>query len=247
MERGQGCEEIYTIVEKKQLTAVYQPICWLKTMQPYAFESLARGPARGRYAQPINLFQDAIALGIAHEIDLLAVEMALQGASHRRESTFFINILPSTLLNGKSVERLLQLLDASPVKKEQIVFELTERTTVNDFTHLRRVVNRLRQERLRVAIDDLGQGYSSLAAIIELEPEFVKLDRSLISGIVRSPMKQRIVKMLVDISQEEIQLIAEGIEQKEDLVYLRNAGIRFGQGFLLGRPGKLPPESRHQT
>jgi EAL domain-containing protein (putative c-di-GMP-specific phosphodiesterase class I) len=230
--------ELQTILSERKLCAVYQPIYKLEALEAYAYESLTRGPAGSRYAHPLVLFQEAMDLQIAHDVDLLAIQTALEGAENKLEELLFINVLPSTLVREDSMKRLLEMVESSRLKN-RLVFELTERTQVKDFDDLRQAVGLLRAQGIRVAIDDLGQGYSSLAAVIELEPEYVKLDRSLVSGISKSSMKQKIVDVLVSISNEDIFLIAEGIESSSDLEYLKSAGISLGQGYLLGMPGPL--------
>lgn len=239
MDRGLARQELYTIVEKRKLKTVYQPIFRLDTTEAYAFESLTRGPSESRYAHPLTLFQDAIEFDMAHDLDLLAVQTALKGAENQVETKLFINILPSTLVREEVLQRLLELVESSALAKQQLVFELTERTQVDDFNELRQIINILRERGVSVAIDDLGQGYSSLAAVIELEPEYVKLDRTLVSGIATSSLKQKITDVLIDISKEGMKLIAEGIEKREDLDYLKEAGVMYGQGYLLGKPGPL--------
>ncbi|GIM45474.1 diguanylate phosphodiesterase [Collibacillus ludicampi] len=230
--------ELYTILAERKLKTVYQPIYQLESLQAYAYESLARGPAESRYAHPLTLFQDAIDMQIAHEVDLLAIQTALQGAENKIEGLLFINVLPSTLMRKDAMEQLLEITENSSLK-HRLVLELTERTQVRDLKELRTAVNLLRTRGIRVAIDDLGQGYSSLAAVIELEPEYIKLDRSLVSGISKSSLKQKIVDVLVSISNEDMFLVAEGIEATSDLEYLKKAGIPFGQGYLLGMPKPL--------
>ena len=131
----------------------------------------------------------------------------------------------------------IQLLQEFDLKPSQIVFELTEKQAVTDFAMFERVLYNYRSQGFRLAIDDVGTGYNSLKTIVHLRPEFIKLDRSLIHNIVNNEAQKKIVSLLLNFAiQSNTSVIAEGIEHLEDLGFLKQEGIHFGQGYALGKP-----------
>lgn len=158
----------------------------------------------------------------------------------------FLNIHPQVLLdsNYRSGETLQQLekLQLSP---EQIVFELTEKSAVSDFSQFEQILSHYRSQGFRIAIDDAGSGYNSLKSLVHLKPEFIKLDRSLISYIDQNIEQQQMVMLLLEFAnQSDTFVIAEGIERIEELSYLREQGVHYGQGYAIGKPDKsLKPSS----
>ena len=122
------------------------------------------------------------------------------------------------------------------------VIEITENSVIDDFDRMRDIVRQLRAHGFRVAIDDAGAGYAGLQTMVEIEPDFIKLDMSLIRGVESSIVKQRLVRTLRDFCREAaITLIAEGIETRKQLDTLRELGVSHGQGFLFGHPGSQQP------
>ena len=115
--------------------------------------------------------------------------------------------------------------------------EITERTAIDDFPGFRREVDRLRDRGFQVAIDDIGTGYSSLQAVSEVHPDFLKVDMSLIRHIDRSLIKKGLVSALVEMGRKiGSRVIAEGIEREEELQALMECGVQYGQGFYFGEP-----------
>ena len=122
------------------------------------------------------------------------------------------------------------------------VIEITENSVIDDFDRMRDMVRQLRAHGFRVAIDDAGAGYAGLQTMVEIEPDFIKLDMSLIRGVDTSVVKQRLVRTLRDFCREAaITLIAEGIETARQLETLQELGVTHGQGFLFGLPGTDMP------
>jgi EAL domain-containing protein (putative c-di-GMP-specific phosphodiesterase class I) len=130
----------------------------------------------------------------------------------------------------------------APELRELTVIELTENSVIDDFDQMRNVVTRLRSHGFRIAVDDAGAGYSGLQTMVEIEPDFIKLDRSLIRKLDESIVKQKLVRTLRDFCDDAgITLIAEGIETQEQLETLHALGVTHGQGFLFGQPGSPYP------
>jgi EAL domain-containing protein (putative c-di-GMP-specific phosphodiesterase class I) len=117
------------------------------------------------------------------------------------------------------------------------VVEVSEQTIVENYSDLRDVLGPLRDRGLRIAVDDAGAGYASLRHIVELRPDFIKIDRSLVHGVDDDEVRQGAIHAFVVLSQSlGVTIIAEGIEHPRDLIVLRRLGVHAAQGYLLGRP-----------
>jgi EAL domain-containing protein (putative c-di-GMP-specific phosphodiesterase class I) len=124
----------------------------------------------------------------------------------------------------------------------RIVLELTEHSKVEDYHELVERTNALRAEGFRIAIDDAGAGYASFRHVVLIQPDIVKLDRSLISQIDASPEQRSMARALIDYATATgATVVAEGIERDEELKVLQRLAVPMGQGYLLGRP-KLTKE-----
>jgi EAL domain-containing protein (putative c-di-GMP-specific phosphodiesterase class I) len=156
----------------------------------------------------------------------------------------FVNTEPLTMfLHSHGDSFVQEFVDVTPSSVRGLtVIEITENSVIDDFDQMRDIVRRLRAHGFRVAIDDAGAGYAGLQTMVEIEPDFIKLDMSLIRGVDSSIVKQRLVRTLRDFCREAaITLIAEGIETRKQLTTLQELGVSHGQGFLFGLPGADQP------
>lgn len=160
-------------------------------------------------------------------------------ASFSKGYPLFLNMEPSSLSDDKLLKKIVALSRRMNLPLSNIVIELTEREIITNFEHVRSALAPYRKEGLKLAVDDLGEGYSRLRSVIELEPEYIKIDRNIVSNVHRHKLKQRIISAIVEASKDFSHVIAEGIENAEELRMLQKIGLKFGQGFFLGRPGKL--------
>ena len=153
----------------------------------------------------------------------------------------FLNALPETLgTPGFVDDGFLRSLEQIPLQPRNLVLEITERTSIRDFEAFGRGLEPLRRQGFLVAIDDVGTGYSSLQTISEIQPDFLKIDISLIKRIHQSLIKQELVHSLLQIaSRIGARVIAEGVETEDEYRALRRCGVRYGQGFFFAPPG--PP------
>jgi EAL domain-containing protein (putative c-di-GMP-specific phosphodiesterase class I)/CheY-like chemotaxis protein len=238
-------DEFDRVLADEQITCVYQPIVDLKDFAVLGYEVLARGPSMSELHQPELLFEVARDQGRVQELDLMCRTLASRGGSTLPDSLLrFINAEPVNLLShGRSDLFVQEFVDATPeALRDKTIIEITEKSVIDDFEHFRSVVAQLRRHGFRIAIDDAGAGYSGLRTVVEAEPDFIKLDISLIRGVDDSHVKQKLVKTLHDFAGEAgITLIAEGVETEEQLAMLRRLGIPYGQGFLFAYPGSPYP------
>ncbi|MEA3119425.1 MAG: hypothetical protein QOI13_2695, partial [Paraburkholderia sp.] len=138
---------------------------------------------------------------------------------------------------------MLALLHSLQFGPERIVIELTEQAAIGDVESLASAVNLLRESGIQLALDDYGIGNSNLCRWIRLEPDYVKIDRSITSGARTSPFRFEVLRYLRRLAEAgRAQLIAEGLEDAEDLMVCRDLRIEHGQGFFLGRPSFTPTE-----
>ncbi|HTW20515.1 MAG TPA: EAL domain-containing protein [Mycobacteriales bacterium] len=220
------------IDDPDMLSVVFQPIFDLQTNQVSAVEALARFEV-APYRAPNIWFDDAARLGLGVELELLAAAKAVSYIDRLPEGVdLTINAGPEAVLSG----RLRKLL----VPSSRIVLELTEHTMVDDYPRLISALQSMRQAGIRVSIDDTGAGYSSLTHILRLAPDFIKLDRDLVTGIDVDPVRRALAASLVTFAcGTGAQIIAEGVEDQAELDTLRNLGVHFAQGYHLGHPAPI--------
>jgi len=237
--------EFERVISEAQITCVYQPIVSLSDYAVIGYELLARGPLSSELHRPDALFEVARAENRVPELDRLCRLMAARGsATLPPEYLRFINMEPIDLFSRSRGDISVQeFIDATPRElRNQTVMEITENSVIEDFAHMRHIVDRLRDQGFRIAIDDAGAGYSGLQTMVEIEPDFIKLDMSLTRHLERSLVKQKLIGTLRDFcAQAGIALVAEGIETQAQLDALLALGIPYGQGFLFAHPGSPYP------
>lgn len=216
------------------LAMVFQPVVDLLSGETVAVEALARfnvSPDR----PPDQWFDDAHRAGLGVELEMLAISRALARQSMLPDGVALtINVGPQTIVGP----HLRNVLLDGPVRP--LVLELTEHTAFDDYPELPAALMQLRRDGFRLAVDDAGSGYSSLTHILKLAPDFIKLDRELISGIDVDPVRRALVTSLVAFAADTgAEILAEGLETKDELDAVRRLGVRYAQGFYFGRPSPL--------
>ncbi|MFC5649138.1 EAL domain-containing protein [Paenibacillus solisilvae] len=223
----------------RTINSVYQPIISLKDSEVYGYEALSRFPDKRWFEGPQQLFDFAAKEGLMYPLDRLARERAIEGCSGLTAGQkLFINITAQIMEDPSFTPgKTLQLLERFGLSPSNVVFEITERTSIEDFGSAKKILNHYRKQGYQIAIDDAGAGYSSLQSIVELQPDFIKIDRSLISGIHLDPMKEHMVHTFTEMAAKmDTSLVAEGIEEEEELLHMKALGIPYAQGYFLGRP-----------
>ncbi len=223
-----------SFLKGRGLTHVFQPVFDIRSGECFAVEALARFSGLPKQT-PDVWFAEAHAIGVGVELEIVSVKRALSSLGRLRKSTTLcVNAGPRTIVSGE----LLQLLAASDPRR--VVVELTEEAKVDDYPRLSCALNELHLMDVRLSIDDTGAGFSSLAHILKLAPDIIKLDRELTSGIDHDPVRAALGTALVSFAARiGAEIIAEGIETAGELEVLRGLGIRYGQGFFLCRPTTL--------
>jgi EAL domain-containing protein (putative c-di-GMP-specific phosphodiesterase class I) len=218
---------------------VLQPIISLSTGCVVKVEALSRFAAWPQ-REPDYWFAEAASVGLGCALELFAIERALSLLADLPESIgMAVNAGPDTFCSPE----LLNLLSASTPNR--IVVELTEHVGIEDDPALRQACKDLRRIGARVALDDTGAGFASLSLLLEVAPEFIKLDRVLTRDIDADPVRRALARALVTFGNEVgAAVIAEGIESAAELAVLIDLGIAYGQGFYLARPGSLEDLNR---
>ncbi|WP_196594108.1 GGDEF domain-containing protein [Pectinatus sottacetonis] len=232
-------KELKLILQNKLITPVYQPIVNLKTGEIFAYEALSRGPRGSRLASPDKLFSLAEKEKCSWQLDYLCRSMAIKNvADILGERKLFLNVDAKILYDKKFHQgSTAKLLRRFSLNTSNIVFEISEKTTIDDYEAFCAVLNNYKCQNYKIAIDDVGSGYSGLNLLAQLSPHFVKIDIGLVKDIDKNYIRKSIVKALTSFAHAaNIKIIAEGIERKEELEVLIDLGIDFGQGFFLGKP-----------
>jgi len=238
---GKNKEALAELTEKLQhgdcFRAVSMPIFNLADESLVGYEILSRGPA-GAFEMPDDLFRVSVEYNLLTVVDLRCLKTCLQAAADPkfdRRARFHVNLFPSTIIDTP-IERLMKLLPPGFTPNDFCI-EISEQQFIGDPAYLREHVHALKENGFVVAIDDVGFGRSSLESLILLEPDIVKIDRKYVSGIANEPAKARSLKRLVKVVRAlGAELIAEGIEQREELDVLLDLDVHYGQGWYWGRP-----------
>ncbi|MHB8571895.1 MAG: EAL domain-containing protein [Candidatus Dormibacteria bacterium] len=226
-------ERIQHAIRGSSMHMVFQPIVAMASRRLLGYESLARfdsAPIRG----PEQWFAEADQAGLMQELELHAIELAIEAFRDRDPGLVLsVNASPATLL-GTGLHRVLQGAG------RRVAVEITEHAPVFDYEALRASVDRLRVDGHLLAIDDVGSGYASLRHILQLRPEVIKLDISLVRGIDRDVALQALASAFIAFAAKiGINVLAEGIETLQEAAACRTLGVGYAQGYLYGAPEAL--------
>jgi EAL domain-containing protein (putative c-di-GMP-specific phosphodiesterase class I) len=222
----------HVIDDDRALTIVLQPICSLQEGRMVGAEALSRFSVPPRDRPPERWFADATDAGVGGELEMLAVERALTLLPLLPPAAYLsVNVSPATV----ELAEFAELLRASEPKR--LVVEITERAPIENYPQLNARLSELRVLGVRLAIDDAGAGFASMQHIVELIPDLIKLDRTLIAGIETDPPRQALAAGLISFADHlGATIVAEGIEREGQLAALRDLGVGQGQGFYLCHP-----------
>jgi EAL domain-containing protein (putative c-di-GMP-specific phosphodiesterase class I) len=229
--RAEKFARITAVIDSGQFSMVYQPIWDMQSRRAIGFECLTRFAAEP-VRPPNEWFNEAAEVGLGKTLELAAIRKGLGALSSLPE--------PQHLAINASVETVLSrefppVLEGLPL--ERIVLEITEHAEVDDYERLLNVLERLRKRGMKLAVDDAGAGYSSLRHILNLRPDFIKLDMDLIRHIDLDPARRALTSALIVFARDtDSCIIAEGVETASEFATLRTLGVEQAQGYFLGRP-----------
>ncbi|MFN7133380.1 MAG: EAL domain-containing protein, partial [Myxococcales bacterium] len=239
VEEGRALEEALAVVWQ-----AFQPIVDRRTLAPVAFEALLR-TSHATLSSPVTVLESAERL-----LRLADVGRTMRGAIAQAVGAgggggdVFVNLHPLDLLDED-----LYAPDAPLTRfAGRVVLEVTERASLRELPDLAGRLTRLRALGFRLAVDDLGAGYSGLASLAELQPEFVKLDMGLVRGVQHDARRRRLVGAVVELCRSLGAItVAEGVETEEERAVLSELGCDLLQGYLLGRPARGFPAAMRRA
>lgn len=227
------------VILKEQITIYFQPIFDLDSGRPHGFEALCRGPRGTPFENYKALYDVATKTDLLFELDHLCRRQALKsGKNLDPEYKLFINTLPFSIRDPSFQGKyLIDLFEGTDLAPEQIVLEVTERRAIDNYNMFVDAMKYFSDMGCKIAIDDMGAGYSGLEKIVHLRPDYVKLDMSMVRDIDSSFVKQQMLQAFRVMTEKiDARLIAEGIENQKELAKVRQIGVNYVQGFLLAKP-----------
>lgn len=230
-EARQKRDTIADILTADALTIAFQPIVSLGEGRCLGVEALSRFADGG--GSPDHVFEMAHSVGLGEQLEELAARQAVNFLPLIPEPQYLaINLSPQVARDASD-----RILDVTGESLQRLVLEVTEAAAVEGYDRLRDRLAPIRERGLRLAIDDAGAGYASLHHIVELCPDIIKIDRSLVHGMAVDRYRRSAVRAFVALAQDlGAATVAEGIETSEDLRVARELGITAAQGYLLGKP-----------
>jgi len=224
--------------------SMFQPLVSVSTRETRAFECLIRGRDHTGIIPAPRLLNAAKTMGIVHELDKAAWRSAIRrGAALAKQGhQLFVNFTPSSIADLKfGLQEAMATCKEHGVPFENLVFEVTEGEEIRDIGQLEKIVNGYRAEGAKIALDDLGSGYSSILHLADLLPDYVKLDQGLVRGAHGDYVRSVLLKAITDAAHDlGIQVVAEGVETEEDLKFCIAIDADLVQGYYLAYPAESP-------
>jgi EAL domain-containing protein (putative c-di-GMP-specific phosphodiesterase class I) len=232
-------DEVRRILRDRSIRTLFQPIVRLPWRKILGFEALSRGPEGSYLETADNLFGFTERAGMLGEVEMLCVDRALANAKKLPEGAIlFLNLSMLGLEYIESEEPgLTGRVKEAGRSPMECVLEITERTYAESADRLRERVAELRKNGFRIAIDDMGTGYSALHVLAELQPEFIKLDKMLVRDLPDEPIKRNLVSAITTFAKDSRSVvIAEGVETEDEVEVLTELGVELQQGYFFGFP-----------
>lgn len=234
-----GVTELRNIIERRDIRVVFQPVVSLEDGAVIGYEALSRGPRGSRFERPDALFAAAAQNDLVWELEYICRTKALERAREMiGDKMLFLNVDPSIIHDHRFHKGHTQeIIRELRLNSGNIVFEITEKSAISDYASFRRILDNYISQGYKVAIDDTGAGYSGLKTLAQTRPNFIKVDMDLVRDIDKDILKQAMMEALHNFSViTGSDIIAEGIETREELDTLISIGVRYGQGYFLARP-----------
>ena len=243
-------DEFYKILERKSIYPMFQPIVNLQTGRVSGYEALSRIDRSSTTLTISDLFVIAEQLGFVWKLEKLCRNKALKAAVEKPENVkLFLNvdgniIQDKAFIQGFTNRKAMK----AGVPASDIVFEITERSDIENYQILQKIMKHYADQGYEIALDDVGAGHSGLNRVVNTTPDYLKADIELVRDIHKYKKKEIMMKLLLDYCNATgAILIAEGIETVQELECLHSLGVHYGQGFFLGKPerafGNISAES----
>lgn len=228
------------VLSQLGLYHMIQPIVDILTNKVIGYELLLRS---SKFQNPRLLFNNAKRHGQCYELDMLSIKKAFILINKYHQSLqglrIFINVLPTTVNHPRFFSNLQRLKSTLKLDTQNIVFEITEDDKESTQKSIQSYVTKLKRLGFLVALDDFGQGDSTIQYVQSLNPHIVKLDRYYTAGLAESFQRQTLIGNMLFLLKGEAEFIIEGVETEADLQTAKSLGVRYAQGFYLGRPKRV--------
>lgn len=231
-----GCGQCRKNPIEFDLSFAFQPIVRASSRSIISYEALARGTEGQGFAYVNQQINDDNLYHFDQSCRVKAIELATR---LRMTTSLNINFTPNAVYRPElCIRTTLAAAEKYGFPLDKIHFEVTESEEVREKSHLVSIIDAYKKLGFTTAIDDFGAGYSGLNLLAEFQPDYIKIDRMLIDFIDEKPVKQAIVEgVLLTCNKLGIDVLAEGVERREEYEWLRAAGIDMFQGYYFARPG----------
>ena len=232
--------ELIHLIVAEEINSVFEPLVEIRTGSLLGYEALSRGPKGTSWESPAKLFRIAEGIDLLFELDCLCRRSALRNVAGKMPegAALFLNCLPSAIRDPSfSGPQLARTLDVCGLDPQHVVLEISEQESIENQATFLEAIDFYRNLGIRIALDDVGSGYASMAAVLDIKPDVIKIDMTLIRSVDQDAARQELVNTLNHLARKiDAVVIAEGIETREEFETLQRIGIPYGQGYLFGRP-----------
>lgn len=237
--------ELWDIIIGGSIRTFLQPVVDIKGGRILGYEALSRGPEGSPLETPDRLFSVGRQSNLLFSLERVCRRKALLAKSRflGSQQSLFLNVDPQVVHEARhQADITKEVVTTLGIDPGEVVLELTERTAISDYVAFARALEHYTQHGFRVAVDDVGAGYSNLRLIAEVKPDFIKVDMSLVRGIDADPTKQALMETLASLAGKvSARVVAEGVETAAELRTLAALGVSLAQGYFLARPSETPP------
>src|SRR5581483_5322356 len=234
--------EIAQAIKAREFVPYYHPVVDIRSGRLLGAEVLARWRRPdGTVASPASFIPLAESSGLIIELTRDLMQQACKeigpAMAKRPHLKVSFNLTAQHFADEQIVMDVRRIFGKSPLRLSQVVFEMTERQPLEDLTETRRVIASLQGLGVRIAIDDVGTGHGALSYMLKLGVDIIKIDKMFVDALGSDRYSNTIVETLIDLAHNmRMQVIAEGVENFEQVVQLREIGIRAAQGYVFAPP-----------
>ncbi|AMA63574.1 EAL domain-containing protein [Kurthia gibsonii] len=229
------------VIREKRIISYSQPIV-TRDKEIYAYEVLSRFTREdGSMIYPNEIFSAARARGRLYALDRLCRMTAVSYSAILQKKTF-INFIPTSIYSPEfCLKSTIHRANQLNINPSQFVFEVVETEQVDDVEHLKNILNYYNERGFKYALDDVGEGFSTMEMLDQIQPHYMKLDIKYVQGVSENEEKQQIARAFLEKAMEiGATPLAEGIESEEDFEWLKACGYELFQGYLFGKPSVEP-------
>ncbi len=223
-----------------KIVSYFQPIINNKTKEIEKYESLVRLiDEKGNVLSPFEFLTVSKKGSYYKNITDRVLENSFAMLSHV-QTKLSINLSTRDIEKKETTDKIFDLLDQHQDTRDRLVFEILEDENVKSYALIKEFIHKVKQMGVKVAIDDFGAGYSNFERLLDFEPDILKIDGSLVRNILHDEYNKNLIETIVDFAKkQEIETIAEYVENEDIYNYLCSIGVDYSQGYYFGKPEDL--------